>query len=153
MESSRCHGDENEGERRRVKEWMPTSNYWDPIKDRNEAFEIVDIRGFKKLGRAGYYLVQYKPRILDAADEFPFEFIEMSGRPWPLTEWLVTIELTWRIRGNDFLERRKKWFAVRNIQGIEVVLERRGQEYRLLREQKYKLLRELKKGEKLWKVG
>ena len=40
---------------------------------------------------------------------------------------------------------RKKWFAVKNIQGIEVVLERRVQEYKLLREQKYKLLRELKK--------
>ena len=54
-----------------VKEWLPTSNYWDPIRDRNEAFEIVDIRGFKKLGRTGYYLVQYKPRIIDADDEFP----------------------------------------------------------------------------------
>ena len=42
---------------RLVKEWMSTSNYWDPIRDRNEAFEIVDIRGFRKLGRTGYYLV------------------------------------------------------------------------------------------------
>jgi hypothetical protein len=25
---------------RLVKEWMPTSNYWDPIRDMNEAFEI-----------------------------------------------------------------------------------------------------------------
>ena len=93
----------------------------------------------------GYYLVQYKPRILDADYEFPLEFPEMRGRPWPLTDWLVTRELTWRIDGNDFLKMRKKWFAVKNIQGIEVVLERRAQ--------KYKLLRELKKGEKLWKVG
>ena len=46
---------------RMVKEWMPTSNYCDPIRDRNEAFEIVDIRGFKKLGRTGYYLAQYGP--------------------------------------------------------------------------------------------
>ena len=37
----------------------------------NEAFEIVDIRGFKKLGRTGYYLVQYKLRILDADDLIP----------------------------------------------------------------------------------
>jgi len=51
------------------------------------------------------------------------------------------------------LELRKKWFAVKNIQGIEVVLERRVQEYNFFREQKYKLLRELKKGEKLWNVG
>ena len=36
---------------RLVKERIPTSNYWDPIRDMNEAFEIVDIRGFKKLGR------------------------------------------------------------------------------------------------------
>ena len=36
---------------RLVKEWMQTYNYWDPIRDKNEAFEIVDIRGFKKLGR------------------------------------------------------------------------------------------------------
>jgi hypothetical protein len=28
---------------RLVKEWMQTSNYWDPIRDMNEAFEIVDI--------------------------------------------------------------------------------------------------------------
>ena len=103
----------------------------------NEAFQIVDIRGFKKLGRTGYYLVQYKPRILDANDEFPLEFTEVRGRPWPLMDWLVTIELTRRIGGNDFLKRRKEWFADENIQGIEVVLERRGvQEYKLLREQK-----------------
>jgi len=119
----------------------------------NEAFEIVDIRGIKKLGRTGNYLVQYKPRILDADDEFPLEFPEVRGRLWPLTDWLVTIELTWRIDGNAFLKRRKEWFAVKNIQGIEVVLERRVQEYKLLREKKYKLLRELKKREKLWKVG
>jgi hypothetical protein len=50
------------------------------------AFEIVDIRGFKKLGRTGNYLVQYKPRILDADDEFLFEFSEVRGRPWPLTD-------------------------------------------------------------------
>jgi len=25
----------------------------------NEAFEIVDIRGFEELGNTGYYLVQY----------------------------------------------------------------------------------------------
>ena len=25
---------------RLVKEWMPTSNSWDPIRDMNEAFEI-----------------------------------------------------------------------------------------------------------------
>jgi hypothetical protein len=41
------------------------------------------------------------------------------------------------------LGRRKKWFAVKNIKGTEVVLERRVQEYKLLREQKYKLLGEL----------
>jgi len=45
---------------RLMKEWMPTSNYWDPIRDRNEAFEIVYIRGCKKLGRTGYCLAQYK---------------------------------------------------------------------------------------------
>ena len=52
-----------------------------------------------------------------------------------------------------FLKTRKEWFADKNIEGIDVVLERRVQEYKLSREQKYKLLRELKKGEKLWKVG
>jgi hypothetical protein len=91
---------------RLVKEWMPTSNYWDPIRDMNEAFEIVDIRGFKKLGRTGY-------------------------------NWLVASELTRRIGGHDFLMRRREWFAIKNIQGIEVVLERRVQEYKLLRKQKY----------------
>ena len=132
---------------------MPTSNNWDLIRDMNEAFEIVGIRGFKKLGRTSYYLVQYRPRILDADDEFPLEFPEVSGRPWPLTDWLATIELTWRIDGNAFLKRRKEWFAVKNIQGIEVVLERRVQEYKLLREQKYKLLRELKKRGKTVESG
>jgi len=66
---------------RLVKEWISTSNYWDPIRNMNEAFEIVDIRGFKKLVRTGSYLVQYKPRILDADDEFPLEFPEVRGRP------------------------------------------------------------------------
>jgi hypothetical protein len=37
---------------RLAKKWMSTSNYWEPIRDINEAFVIVDIRGFKKLGRA-----------------------------------------------------------------------------------------------------
>ena len=92
----------------------------------------MDIRRFKKLGRTGYYLVQYKPRILDADDEFPLEFPEVSGRPWPLTDLLVTTEVTRRIDGNDVLKSRKKWFAkITNIQGIEVVLERRVQEYKL----------------------
>ena len=145
MESSRCHAIDNEGKRKTGEEWMSTSNYWNPIRDINEAFQIVDIRGFKNLRRTSYYLVQYKPRILDADDEFPLEFTEVRGRSWPLTDWLVTSELTRRIGGNDILEMRKKWFAVKNIQGIEVVLERRVQ--------KYKLLRELKKREKLWKVG
>ena len=38
---------------RLVKEWLPTSNYWDPIRDMNEAFQIVDIRGFMKLSNTG----------------------------------------------------------------------------------------------------
>ena len=120
---------ETRARERLVKEWMPTSNYWDPTRDMNEAFEIVDIRGFKKLVRTGYYLVQYKPRILNADDEFPLEFPEVRGRPWPLIDWLVTGELTRRIGGNDFLKRRKEWFAEINIQGIEVGLEQRVQEY------------------------
>ena len=78
----------------------------------------------------------------------------MKGRPWPLTEWLVTRKLTRTIRGYDFLKRRNKWRAkIKSVQGIEVVLERRVQEYKLLREHKYNLLRELKKGKKLWIVG
>jgi len=105
------------------------------------------------LGRTGYYLVQYKPRILDVDDEFPSEFPEVRGKPWQLTDWLVTSELTRRIVGNDFLKSRKTWFAVKNIQGIEVVLERRVQEYRLLREQKCKLLRELRKRGKTVESG
>ena len=92
--------------------------------------------------------------MLDADDEFPLEFPEVRGKPWPLTDWLVTSELTRRIVGNDFLEMRKKWFAkIKNIQGIEVVLERRVQEYKLLREQKYKLLRESKKRVKTVESG
>ena len=110
---------------RLAKEWMQTSNYWDPIGNMNEEFQIVDIRGYKKLGRTGFYLVQYKPRVLDANGEFPLEFPEERGRPWPLTDWLVTSELTGRIGGKDFLKRRKKCFATKNIQGIEAVLERR----------------------------
>ena len=35
------------------------------------------------------------------------------------------------------LRRRKEWFSDKNIQGIEEVMERRVQEYKLLREQKY----------------
>ena len=81
---------------RPVTQKVSTQNYWDPIRDVNEAFEIVGIGGFKKLGRTGYYRVQYKPRILDADDEFPFEFPEVGGRPWPLTDWFVTRELTRR---------------------------------------------------------
>ena len=71
------------------------------------------------MGRSGYYLVQNKPRILDSDDDFPLEFPEVRGKPWPLTGWLVTTELTRRIRENDFLKRRKKWFAkITNTGGI-----------------------------------
>ena len=115
-----------------VKDWMQTSNYWDPIGDMNEAFEIGDIRGHKELGRTGCYLVQCKPRILDSDDDFPLEFPKVRGRPWLLTDWLVTKEVTRRTRGNDFLKRRKKRFAkITNIGGIEVILERRVQECKL----------------------
>jgi len=93
---------------RLVKEWISTSNYLYPNRDMNEAFEIVDIRGFKDLGRTGYYLVQYKPRILDADDEFPLGFLEVRGRSWPLTDCLVTSELTRKLGGNDFLKRREE---------------------------------------------
>ena len=48
----------------------------------NKVFEIADIKEFKKLGRTGYYLVQYKPRVLDADSEFPLEFPAVRGRPW-----------------------------------------------------------------------
>ena len=95
--------------------------------------------------RAIYYQVHYKLRIFDADDKFPLEFPEVRGRPWPIIDWLVTRELTRRIGGSVFLQRRKEWFAVKNMKGIEVVLERKVLEYKLLREQKYKLLRELGK--------
>ena len=74
MENSTCRGIENESGRKTGERVDFNFNYWDPIRDMNEAFEIVDIRGFKELGRTGYYIVQYKPRILDADDEFPLEF-------------------------------------------------------------------------------
>ena len=35
---------ETRARERMAKEWISTSNYWDPIRDMNEAFEIVDIR-------------------------------------------------------------------------------------------------------------
>jgi predicted metallo-beta-lactamase superfamily hydrolase len=52
--------------------------------------------------------------------------------------------------GNYFLKRRKEKFAKNpNMRGIDVVLERvverRVQDYKLLRDPNYKLLRELKK--------
>ena len=74
---------------------------------------------------------------------------------WPLPDWLVARELARRIGGNDFLrgEKSGSLLKITNNLGIEVVLERRVQEYELLREHKYNLLKELKKGEKLWKVG
>ena len=61
-----------------------------PIRDINEAFQIVDIRGFKNLRKTSYYLVQYKPRILDADDEFPFKFTEVRGRDTMATNGLVS---------------------------------------------------------------
>ena len=86
----------------------------------------MDIRRFKEFGRKGHYLIQYEPRILDAYDEFSSEFSEVRGRPWPLTDWLVTREVTRRMDGNDFLKRRKEWVAkITNIGGIELYLERR----------------------------
>ena len=60
------------------------------------------------MGRTGYYLVQYKPRVLDADGEFPLEFPEVRGRPWPLTDWLVTSEVTRWISGNDVVEEEKR---------------------------------------------
>ena len=86
-------------------------------------------------------------------DEFSLELLEVRGRPWPLTDWLFTRELTRRTDGNDFWKSRKKWFFVKNIEGIEVVLERIVKEKNMLRDQKYKLIREFKKGGKTVESG
>jgi hypothetical protein len=69
---------------------MQTSNYWDMIRDMHEVFEFVDIRGFMRLGNPGYCLVQCKPGVFDADDEFPISRGERET--WPLTDWLVTSE-------------------------------------------------------------
>ena len=56
-----------------VEEWLITSNTWDPVEQINEVFIIEDIRGFRKEGRKGMYLVEYAPRILEADPEYPIE--------------------------------------------------------------------------------
>jgi hypothetical protein len=91
VESTRFYGTEKEGE---IKTGDRVDINFQIIGIRleitNEAFEIVDVRGFKELGRTGYYLAQYKPRILDADDEFLLEFSEARGRLSMATNGLVS---------------------------------------------------------------
>ena len=54
-------------------------------------FRLWILEDLRNRAERGYYLVQYKPRILYADDEFPLEFPEVRGRSWPLTDWLATI--------------------------------------------------------------
>ena len=49
-------------------------------------------------------------------------------------------------RWKCFLEEEKEMFAVKIIQGIDIVMIRRVQAYKLLRDQNNNLLRNLKKG-------
>lgn len=101
MEEKRRHRDNV------IQEWFLTSNVWDPIRNQNEVFEIEDIMSFKKIGRKGYFLVVYAPRTLAADIEFPIEFPEVKGKPWPLKDWIATSELTPRIRGDKVLLNKK----------------------------------------------
>ena len=90
-----------------VEEWLKKTNRWDPVEQKNEAFIIKDVRGFKKEGRKGMYLVEYEPRILEADPEYPIEMPEVRGLPWPLKDWLSTTELRARIdREDEYLNER-----------------------------------------------
>ena len=91
---------------------VPRSNQWDEENDRNEGFEIKDIRGCKKRGNRREYLVKYGPRELEAAIEFPEEFLQVKGRPWDLVDWLSTTELGGWIGRDIVLRRRMNWFRL-----------------------------------------
>ena len=83
------------------------SNQWDPVTQKNETFIIEDIREFKKVGRRQMFLVVYKPRVLEADEEYPMEMPEVRGLPWLMEDWLSTTELRRRIDKNDeYLKRR-----------------------------------------------
>ena len=107
-----------------VEEWLKKSNRWDPVEQKNEAFIIKDVRGFKKEGRKGMYLVEYAPRILEADPEYPIEMPEVRGLPWPLKDWLSTTELRTRIDGEDeYLKERIKGIKIQQqiMEGIRAV--------------------------------
>jgi len=107
-----------------VEEWLITSNTWDPVEQINEVFIIEDIRGFRKEGRKGMYLVEYAPRILEADPEYPIEMPEVRGLPWPLKDWLSTTELRTRIDGEDeYLKERIKGIKIQQqiMEGIRAV--------------------------------
>ena len=82
--------------------------------DRNEGFEIRDIRGYRKGGNRKEYLVEYGPRVLEADIEFPEEFPEVEGRPWELVDWLSTTELGRMIGGDIVMRRRMNWYRMMN---------------------------------------
>ena len=65
-----------------MKEWIWTSNYWDPIRDMNEAFEIVDIKGFRNLAERVIILCNINRLYWMQMMTFPLEFPEVvRGRP------------------------------------------------------------------------
>ncbi len=47
----------------------------------------------------------YESRKLDADVEFPSEFPEVRGRPWPLNDWVQTNGLTRKIGGGTYLKK------------------------------------------------
>ena len=53
------------------------------------------------------FLVVYKPKVLEADEEYPMEMPEVRGLPWLMEDWLSTTELRRRIDKNDeYLKRR-----------------------------------------------
>ena len=97
-----------------VNEWLISFNVWDPVNDRNEVFEIADIRGYKKKRLAEYYLLEYTPRILEADAEYPEEFPEIMGKPWSLVDWVSKSNLGRRIGNDEYLRTRMDWYKMLN---------------------------------------
>lgn len=110
--------------RKLIEDWLPTSNQWDPVTQKNEKFVIEDIRDFKKVGRKQMFLVEYEPRILEADEEYPMEMPEVRGLPWMMEDWLSATELRRRIDKEDaYLKRRIEEVKLAVGAGVGIVEE------------------------------
>jgi len=109
-----------------IDEWLPTSNYYDKVRDRDELFEIQSIDRYSKVGRKERYLVRYELRVFPADIDFPEDLPQIQGLPWRIDKEYIDSEEYWytasmlKQQGGEYIveqmENAREAFALMQIQ-------------------------------------